>query len=200
MATDPFAFFEAASASINRALGAETVTLSRTGKLFTDRNEAPSSLLVKTTAISGASSIVLKAADGLLLSGTLLKDTRLAIAGHASPYLAATDAQAAEDGASITVTLASALSSGATAGVAVTLSAGPVYTWTNALVISTERRDRGGDIGADLYMVVDLPVRGAPTTPEEGDGLTRAYDGSVGRVGRVPPALAGSWRVEVGAM
>lgn len=195
---DPGAYFEQASPLINRLLSPETVTLTRAGRLYSNRNESISTALVKTLASAGATSVILEADDGLLLTGTLLAGTTLAIAGHAASYTVAADAEPAAGGASITVTLTGALSASASVGAAVTLSDGPSYTWTNALVVSTDRRDRGGDPGAELYLLVDLPVLGAPATPAEGDSLLRAYDGSTGRVTRVQPAIAGSWRVQVG--
>lgn len=195
----PSAYFEIASPAVNLILGAETISLTRSGSLYTNRNEAPNLLLVKTTAATGATSIVLEAEDGQLLTGSVLADTAIQISGHAAAYRVAADAAAAGDGASITLTLTSALTSGAVAGTEVTIAANPTYTWTNALVISTDRADRGGDPGTELWMIVDLPVAGAPTVPAEGDSLTRAYDGSTGRVTKVPSALAGSWRIQVGA-
>lgn len=185
------------SPTINAALGAETIVLQRGSRLYAGNNEAPATLELAAAAAAGATSIVLRASGGRLLSGSLLAGQRYTIAG--ATYTGGATTHIAAGGAgTVATSISPALTAAAAEGAVVTLAGGPRYTWTNALVLDVARRHAGGDPGAEVEMVVDLPTLSAPTTPEQGDRLERPKTGFAGRVDRVPPAIAGSWRVEVG--
>lgn len=193
---NPAAYFDRHSGALNRALGAEEVRLTRPSQLFSSRNEAPNAFELSAAALAGATSISLRENEGLPLSGKLLAGSKLTLAG--AVYTVGAEVTAA--GVSITVTITPPLAANAAEGATVAFTSGPSWTWTNALVLSTARRDHGGDPSAELYLSVDLPVLNSPATPLEGDSLLRVKDGSEGRVSRVHPENAGSWRVEVGAV